>query len=237
AAGRIENLEELIGAAREAGTLEGFLEEVSLVADADEIDQNAAAGGGTDDSQVLLMTLHTAKGLEFPAVFIVGMEDGVFPHLRSLGEPDELEEERRLAYVGITRARDRLYLSHAWCRNLWGQTQYNPPSRFLTEIPDELLRAEGRRPRPRLGGSGAAATREQIVESALRRGRTTPVRGTGAEALDLRAGETVVHAKWGEGVVLDVRGQGERAEASVRFPGVGEKRLLLHLAPIKRAAG
>ena len=97
------------------------------------------------------MTLHTAKGLEYPVVFMVGMEDGVFPHLRSLGEPDEMEEERRLAYVGITRARERLYLSHAWCRNLWGQTQYNPPSRFLNEIPDALVdppSAGGRRPRP-----------------------------------------------------------------------------------------
>ncbi len=139
-AGRIENIEELIGAAREADDLDAFLEEVSLVADADEVDG--------DTSKVTLMTLHTAKGLEYPVVFIVGMEDGVFPHLRSLGEPDEMEEERRLAYVGITRARERLYLSHAWCRNLWGQTQYNPPSRFLKEIPDSVMRAAegGRRP-------------------------------------------------------------------------------------------
>jgi DNA helicase-2/ATP-dependent DNA helicase PcrA len=229
AAGRVENLEELIGAAREAPTLEQFLEDVSLVADADEIDG--------DESQVLLMTLHTAKGLEFPVVFIAGMEDGVFPHLRSLGEPDELEEERRLAYVGITRARDRLYLTHAWCRNLWGQTQYNPPSRFLAEIPADLVRvAEGsRRPSSRRGADGLATAREEIVEAALRRSRATPTGGTGAEGLGLRAGETVVHAKWGEGVVLEVRGEGDRAEATVRFPGLGDKQLLLHLAPIKRA--
>jgi DNA helicase-2/ATP-dependent DNA helicase PcrA len=224
-AGRIENLEELIGAAREAPDVDSFLEQVSLVSDTDELD---------DRSPVVLMTLHTAKGLEYPVVFMIGMEDGVFPHLRALGEPDELEEERRLCYVGITRARERLYLSHAWCRSLWGQTQYNAPSRFLKEIPEELVHAAAnghRRPARRSIG----ASREEIVESAVRRGKVAPVHGTGAEGLGLRTGETVVHAKWGEGVVTDVSGEGERAEASVRFPGLGEKRLLLHMAPIKRA--
>jgi len=118
--------------AGEHENIEEFLEAVSLVADQDEL--------SGDDSSVVLMTLHTAKGLEYPAVFIVGLEDGVFPHLRSLGEPDELEEERRLAYVGITRARERLYLSNAWSRSLFGSTQYNPPSRFLKEIPEHLTR-------------------------------------------------------------------------------------------------
>ncbi|MBV9660779.1 MAG: DNA helicase PcrA [Acidimicrobiales bacterium] len=226
AAGRLENIEELVGAAREADSVGQFLEEVSLVADADEVDG--------DSSKVTLMTLHTAKGLEYPVVFIVGMEDGVFPHLRSLGEPDEMEEERRLAYVGITRARERLYLTNAWCRSLWGQTQYNPPSRFLKEIPEALMRVVegGRRPGSR---KSDMSTRDRIVESALRQGKRGPVHGTGAEQLGLRAGETVVHAKWGEGVVLDVRGQGDRAEARVRFPAVGEKHLALALAPLKRA--
>jgi DNA helicase II / ATP-dependent DNA helicase PcrA len=277
-AGRIENLEELIGAAREVDDLDTFLEEVSLVADTAEADP--------DDSKVTLMTLHTAKGLEFPVVFLVGMEDGVFPHLRSLGEPDEMEEERRLAYVGITRARERLYLSHAWCRSLWGQTQYNRPSRFLDEIPEHLVKvvegghrsssrsasdgsgfggsrgfntssgsygggssgsgsygSGGRYGRgdddtggSRGGGSGGYGVgRDDIVEAAIRRGRSAPVRGTGAEGLRLRTGETVVHGKWGEGVVTDVLGEGEKAEATIRFPSVGEKRLLLSLAPIKRA--
>jgi DNA helicase II / ATP-dependent DNA helicase PcrA len=263
-AGRIENLEELIGAAREVDDLDAFLEEVSLVADTEEADP--------DDSKVTLMTLHTAKGLEFPVVFLVGMEDGVFPHLRSLAEPDEMEEERRLAYVGITRARERLYLSHAWCRSLWGQTQYNRPSRFLDEIPERLVRvvqgghrsssrsaSGGRSDGSGFGGSrgfgssggrygrggeddgsgsgsgGFGAGRDDIVEAALRRGRATPTRGTGAEALELRTGETVVHGKWGEGIVTDVHGEGEKAEATIRFPSVGEKRLLLSLAPIKRA--
>src|SRR5581483_11100593 len=143
AQGRLENLAELVGVAGEHETIEEFLEAVSLVADQDELNE--------DDSSVVLMTLHTAKGLEFPTVFIVGLEDGVFPHLRSLGEPDELEEERRLAYVGITRAKERLYLTHAWCRTLWGNTQYNPPSRFLEEIPEELtkLNTSGASPRGR----------------------------------------------------------------------------------------
>jgi DNA helicase-2/ATP-dependent DNA helicase PcrA len=229
AAGRLENLAELIGAAREVGDVDTFLEQVSLVADADELDG--------DESKVVLMTLHTAKGLEFPVVFLVGMEDGVFPHLRSLGDPDELEEERRLCYVGVTRAKERLYVSHAWCRTLWGQTQYNPPSRFLREIPDDLLRrAAGGHDGTRAfrdAGSGFRG-RERIVESAIRGGRTAPS-GNGAEALGLRAGDDVVHAKWGEGVVLEVSGEGARAEALVRFPSVGEKRLALSLAPLKRA--
>ena len=225
AAGRLENLAELLGAASEADDIDGFLEQVSLVADADEIVD--------DDSKVLLMTLHTAKGLEFPAVFVIGLEDGVFPHLRSLGEPDELEEERRLAYVGFTRARERLYLSHAWCRSLWGQTQYNPPSRFLREVPETLVRAAaGGRTRLRVGISG----RDSIVEAAIRRGKASPVQtGAGAEGLGLRPNDDVVHAKWGEGVVLEVAGEGDRAEATVHFPSVGDKRLNLSMAPLKRA--
>ncbi len=226
AAGRLENVEELIGAAGQAETLDQFLEEVSLVADTDEVDG--------DTSKVALMTLHTAKGLEYPVVFIVGMEDGVFPHLRSLAEPNAMEEERRLAYVGITRARELLYLSNAWCRSLWGQTQYNPPSRFLQEIPEALMRVvDGghRRGSRRSDLSG----RDRIVESAMRSAKRGPVHGSGAESLGLRAGENVVHAKWGEGVVIDVHGEGDRAEARVRFPSVGEKHLALSLAPLKRA--
>ena len=121
------------------------------MADTDELDD--------DESSVLLMTLHSAKGLEFPVVFLIGMEDGVFPHLRSIGEPDQLEEERRLAYVGITRARERLYLSHAWSRTLYGSTQYNPPSRFLDEIPEHLVeQVEGNRRGSRRSGRARSAT-------------------------------------------------------------------------------
>jgi DNA helicase II / ATP-dependent DNA helicase PcrA len=223
--GRIENVEELLGAASEVGSLADFLTEVSLVADTDEVDQ--------DGSSVTLMTLHTAKGLEYPVVFMAGMEEGVFPHLRAIGEPEELEEERRLCYVGVTRARERLYLSYAWCRSLWGDTQYNPPSRFLGEIPDHLVRTGGRPLRSRRSREEA---RRELVESAMRRGRPgMPVHGTGAEALGLQAGDNVVHARYGEGVVIEATGEGAEAEATIRFPGAGEKRFSLHMTPLKRA--
>ena len=235
AAGRLENIAELVGHAREYETIDEFLEAVSLVADSDEVPDG-------DDSKVVLMTLHTAKGLEFPIVFLVGLEDGVFPHLRSLGEPDELEEERRLCYVGITRARQRLYLTHAWCRTLWGSTQYNPPSRFLKEIPEHLTNVIESRPKTTSSSSmssfGGSGGREGIVEAAIRgslRSSGSPAKTTGAEELGLRAGDDVVHGKWGEGVVLEIIGAGDKAEAVVRFPGVGEKRLLLAWAPLKKA--
>ncbi|HEX7444155.1 MAG TPA: UvrD-helicase domain-containing protein, partial [Acidimicrobiales bacterium] len=131
ALGRVENVDELVGVADEYRTLAEFLEAAALVADSDQLD-----GDGT---KVSLMTMHIAKGLEFPAVFLVGMEDGIFPHMRSLGDPVELEEERRLCYVGITRAERHLYVSHAWSRMLWGNTSSNIPSRFLNEIPTELV--------------------------------------------------------------------------------------------------
>jgi DNA helicase II / ATP-dependent DNA helicase PcrA len=237
AQGRIENLAELVGVAKEIDDVATFLESVSLVADTDQLP------GEADDSSVLLMTLHSAKGLEFPVVFILGMEDGVFPHLRSLGEPDQMEEERRLAYVGITRARERLYLSSAWSRTIFGSTQYNPPSRFLDEIPSELVEEVGGRRRQRRswsrGGDDTdgriigAGGRSRIVESALRGGRTPPP-STGAESLGLRVGEDVRHARFGEGVILELSGTGDKAEALVRFPGVGEKRLLLSWSPLER---
>jgi DNA helicase-2/ATP-dependent DNA helicase PcrA len=231
AAGRLENVNELIGHAREYEVREEFMEAVSLVSDTDDLPSDEER---VDDSKVVLMTLHTAKGLEFPAVWMIGMEDGVFPHLRSLGEPDELEEERRLCYVGITRARERLYLTHAWCRTLWGSTQYNPPSRFLKEIPEDLTRlAEGGRTRS--GGSTMTGGRAGIIESAIRGRSAAPVKTTGAETLSLSAGNDVMHGKWGEGVILEIIGSGDKAEAVVRFPSVGEKRLLLAWAPLKKA--
>ncbi len=242
AAGRLENLQELIGNARDYETVDAFLEAVSLVADIDELEEG--------DTGVVLMTLHTAKGLEYPVVFVVGLEDGVFPHLRSLGDPEEMEEERRLCYVGITRAREHLFLSHAWCRTLWGTTNYNPPSRFLDEIPEELMKVQGgddnRRGR-RTGGRdrsrdrgndrlerdqwGPGFRRDAMVETAIKRAQPT---STGAESMALRTGDDVVHDKWGEGVILDVSGTGDKAEAVVRFPGIGEKRLLLAWAPLRR---
>lgn len=254
AEGRLENLAELIGSAREVASVDEFLEQVSLVADSDQIPD--------DDSQVVLMTLHSAKGLEFPAVFLVGLEDGVFPHLRSLTEPHELEEERRLAYVGITRARERLYLSHAWSRTIFGSTQYNPPSRFLDEIPQRLVTAiEGNRRSSRSGAWADAAAmtsseaswgdrprrasgisserrranRERQVEQAMARGQATSSNDERNPSGAFRVGDDVVHGKWGEGVVLDIRGSGDKTEVTVNFPTVGQKVLLLAWAPLKKA--
>ena len=238
-AGRIENVTELLSSADQYETLDAFLEAVALVSDSDEIDR--------DESVVVLMTLHTAKGLEFPIVFLAGLEEGVFPHTRSIGEPDELEEERRLAYVGITRAQKTLYLTNAFTRTLFGQTQYNPPSRFLKEIPERLLDVIESSPRSSRGSGGDWSTaragndrlrgRDRMVEAAIRAGRNAdaPARTKGAETLGLRIGDDVVHESWGEGVVVDMVGLGDRAEIIIQFPGLGEKRLLLAWAPLKRA--
>ena len=237
--GRLENLAELVGVAGEHEILDDFLEAVALVADTDDL-----ADAGSDESAVTLMTLHSAKGLEYPDVYMVGMEDGVFPHIRALTEPHDLEEERRLAYVGITRAMRNLTVTHAWSRLLYGSRQYNPPSRFLKEIPEELLQTvDGsrvarsryyRRSRRERSLDRASANRDEIVERALDAGRQ-PVRSpSSAERLGLKVGDDVRHSQWGEGVIVDIDGAGDEAEASVRFPGVGEKRLLLLWAPLEK---
>ena len=269
AEGRLENLHELIGVAVEFDDVDEFLERVGLVADTDDIPSGegppdegpSEEGDGVDRGQVVLMTMHAAKGLEYPVVCIVGMEDGVFPHVRALGDPVELEEERRLAYVGLTRARERLFLSHAWSRMLHGQTQYNPPSRFLDEIPSDLLvdaegtrRTNSRRDDSWLEGGFGGSSRRFDGSTDLHRdgepagrvfgggGRSTerarkPVEtsdGPGAHTLGLVPGDDVVHRAWGDGVVLSVQGEGDRAEAVVRFATKGEKRLLLAWAPLTR---
>jgi DNA helicase-2/ATP-dependent DNA helicase PcrA len=252
ALGRVENVDELVGVADEYRTLAEFLEAASLVADSDQLD-----GDGT---AVSLMTMHIAKGLEFPAVFLVGMEDGIFPHMRSLGDPVELEEERRLCYVGITRAERHLYVSHAWSRMLWGNTSSNIPSRFLNEIPAELVRdvvvdrgwgssgsgsggvgdfgrrpsAEGRSGTPgrSVFGSGVSPS-DGTFDANGRRRRASA--STGAEQLGLEVGDVVVHGQWGEGRVVSTGGEGDDAEAEVIFTSVGRKKLLLRMAPVKRA--
>ena len=163
-----------------------------------------------------LMTLHSAKGLEFPVVFLIGLEDGVFPHVRSLGDPEELEEERRLCYVGLTRAEERLYLCHAWSRMMFGATDYRPPSRFLDEIPAELVQSMGDEERGKRG-RGLGAHREAVVASAMRR-ETSPSGARGAEELGLRIGDDVRHEKFGEGVIVDIAGSGEKAEGARAVP-------------------
>ena len=156
--------------------VQAFLEAISLVTDLDAAEDDPHVDG--DPSAVTLMTLHSAKGLEFPVVFMTGLEDGIFPHIRSLGDPDQLEEERRLCYVGITRARERLYLCHAWSRMLFGRTDYYPPSRFLAEIPEELVHAIGEE-RPR---GGRDSHRDAIVDSAMRGAAQAPGAGAGRTA-------------------------------------------------------
>ena len=237
--GRLENLAELVGVAGEHDTLDELLEAVALVADTDEL-----ADTGSDESAVTLMTMHSAKGLEYPDVYMVGMEDGVFPHIRALGEPHELEEERRLAYVGITRAMRQLTLTHAWSRLLYGSRQYNPPSRFLKEIPDELLQTvDGSRvvrsryysrSRRERSLDRRSANRDEIVQRALDAGRRPAPSVSGADGLGLKVGDDVRHAQWGEGVILNIEGAGDDAQASVRFPTVGEKQLLLSWAPLEK---
>ncbi|MGH3376142.1 MAG: 3'-5' exonuclease, partial [Actinoallomurus sp.] len=188
-----------------------------LVADADSIP-------GSGDGVVTLMTLHTAKGLEFPVVFLTGMEDGVFPHLRSLGDPKQLEEERRLAYVGITRARQRLYVSRATMRSSWGAPSYNPASRFLTEIPETLV--EWQRSEAESRGTPAMASLSQ------RPGVRSP---GNREVPALSAGDRVVHDAFGLGTVVSVDGVGEKAAATVDFGGdYGVKRFVLRYAPIQK---
>lgn len=225
---RVENLEELVAVIEEyeerivsegeTPTLAGFLEEVSLVADADEIPEGEDHGG-----VVTLMTLHTAKGLEFPTVFLTGMEEGVFPHSRTLGEKKELEEERRLAYVGLTRARERLYLSRAEYRSAWGAPNYNPPSRFLDEIPENLIEWNK-------SASGF------ITPPITRKKFATPPRPTGKQSnsLQLAIGDRVSHDTFGLGTVISVSGEGDKAEATINFGSYGEKRLLLRYAPVDK---
>lgn len=243
-AGRLENLAELIGFAEEFDSVDDFLEQVALVADTDQID---------GENRVMLMTLHAAKGLEFPVVFLAGFEEGVFPHSRSLAEPEEMEEERRLAYVGITRARELLNVSHAWSRSLYGNTQYNPPSRFLEEIPHELFRIEGNVNNQSFSGgassfSGGGSSRRErtygnsfseehtnrVVDAAIAAGHAATPMANANVLSDIKVGEDIVHPTFGEGVVIDIKGAGEKAEVTIRFRDKGTKILALAWAPLKR---
>ncbi len=225
---RLENLRELAGAAAEYETLEAFLERMALVADSDELD---LSGG-----RVSLMTLHVAKGLEFVAVFLTGMEEGVFPHMRSLQDPFELEEERRLCYVGVTRAKRHLAVSHAWMRSLFGSTTHGIPSRFLAELPEGLL-DDVAPPTWRMARGEGPEWREPRGEGRTFGTGTPPARPstTGAEQLGLAPGDAVVHERWGPGVVVSVEGEGLQTRGRVRFEQVGDKQLLFSMAPLRRA--
>ncbi|REF30343.1 ATP-dependent DNA helicase PcrA [Calidifontibacter indicus] len=226
---RIENLAELVAVAREfdeaypEGSLEDFLEQVSLVADADQIPD----GDENDRGVVTLMTLHTAKGLEFPVVFLTGLEDGTFPHVRALGDPKELEEERRLAYVGITRARERLHISRAEVRSAWGAPQYNPPSRFLDEIPSHLIdwqRVTTTSMRP--------SSTPAVARLAARPGVKSP----GNHPIpSLDAGDRVTSDSFGLGTVVRLEGTGDRTIAHIDFGGdYGVKRLALRYGKVEK---
>lgn len=227
---RVENLAELESVAQEfanenpEGTLTDFLERVSLVADADEIPDRDELGG-----VVTLMTLHTAKGLEFPVVFLTGMEDGIFPHSRSLGDPKELEEERRLAYVGITRARERLYVTRSMTRSAWGTPSFNPASRFLNEIPDvQWERAE---PMSLPIGSNGFGSSPSSTSAARRLGDRSDNDGP---TIVLAAGDRVTHERFGLGTVVSAAGVGAKADATIDFGSSGIKRLLLRYAPVEK---
>ncbi|TXS05798.1 DNA helicase PcrA [Streptomyces sp. col6] len=238
---RIENLQELAAVALEfeqdrgeeegAGTLAEFLEKVALVADSDQIPDEDTDGSGV----ITLMTLHTAKGLEFPVVFLTGMEDGVFPHMRALGQVKELEEERRLAYVGITRARERLYLTRAAMRSAWGQPSYNPPSRFLEEIPDQHLDWKRKGPMAAPAGptsgitSSLSASRARSGPSGFATRRTSD-----KPTITLVAGDRVTHDQFGLGTVTAVEGVGDQAKATVDFGDDRPKKLLLRYAPVQK---
>ncbi len=263
-AGRVENLQELVSVAREytdraeaiAATAEGevegpslagFLEQVALVADADEIPEDDPDHQGV----VTLMTLHTAKGLEFPVVFLTGLEDGVFPHLRSLGDRTELEEERRLAYVGITRARQRLYLSRSVTRSAWGAPQHNPASRFIDELPADLVdwkRTEAAYTswsgRSGVGGRGGPVESRFVggtpkaTQLATRLGLdptkfTTASEMARSDVPNLSAGDRINHQRWGVGRVVAVEGSGARTQAQIDF-GDQVMWIVLRHAPIEK---
>jgi DNA helicase-2/ATP-dependent DNA helicase PcrA len=224
---RIENLRELLSVAKEfsAGdiedTLENFLSHVALVSDIDSVD--------TDGDKVTLMTLHSAKGLEFPVVFLAGLEEGIFPHARTLMNDTEVEEERRLCYVGITRAQRRLFLTNAKLRTIYGNTVMYPPSRFLQEIPEALVEKHNVK-RDRYSPALSPAPSPLRTPAA-------PTLKADKPAGDWRAGDKVEHAKWGVGTIVEVRGEGDGQEVKVAFPGMGIRQLMAKFAPLKKLQG
>lgn len=228
---RLENLDEFLSVTKsfeessEDKSLIAFLTDLALVADIDKLDED-----GNKNDAVVLMTLHSAKGLEFPVVFLLGLEEGVFPHSRSLMEEAEMEEERRLMYVGVTRAEEELYMTNAQMRTLYGRTTMNQPSRFIREIPEELL--DGGQPKKKATSSPFASSSRQATRQPVLRPMTTT---TGGDTIGWRVGDKAEHGKWGVGTVVSVKGEGESTELDIAFPSpVGIKRLLAKFAPIKK---
>ncbi|MBO1001185.1 DNA helicase PcrA [Pseudogracilibacillus auburnensis] len=220
-------------------SLVAFLTDLALIADIDSMDEAAIDA----EEKITLMTLHSAKGLEFPVVFLIGMEENIFPHSRSLADEDEMEEERRLAYVGITRAEKELFLTHASMRTLYGRTNMNPVSRFIHEIPEELIEGIDQVKRSMFGSfldereanSASIGTPTFRPDRKASRRKTEKISTTGAENVGWRAGDKALHNKWGVGTVVKVQGSGDAIELDVAFPApTGIKRLLAKFAPITK---
>lgn len=218
---RIENLREFIGAAIEfeqrtsEARLEDFLTELALLSDVDDVEEK--------EQSIVLMTFHSAKGLEFPVVFLAGMDEGIFPHSRSLLDNEQIEEERRLCYVGITRAKRELYMTRAWQRSIYGNTSYYMASRFLNEIPPDYIAETS------YGTFNNVTPSKQATESLQSQGRSFM---DSQSFSSISPGDKVKHSKWGEGIVTGVDGIDEDAQISIIFPSVGEKHLMLKYAPI-----
>ena len=215
------------GAPEPDDSLPAFLERIALVADSDQIPDADDSGG-----VVTLMTLHTAKGLEFPVVFLTGFEDGIFPHMRAMADPKELEEERRLAYVGITRARKRLYLTRATVRVMWGQPQYNPPSRFIEEIPERLI--DWRRLGASAGGWGTNARVRTEASWRQTVGFGGSAKPAGPRAASVSVGDKVLHTKFGLGSVIETSGAADNLKAKIDFGSDGVKIMAVKHAPMEK---
>ncbi len=236
---RIENIEEFLSVTQnfektnDDKSLVAFLTDLALVADIDKLEEDE----NDKNNAVVLMTLHSAKGLEFPVVFLMGMEEGVFPHSRSLMEEAEMEEERRLAYVGITRAEEELYLSNAQMRTLYGRTSMNPVSRFIAEIPEDLLEDLGQQRRQQMRTPFSSSSSPSPAKQPERRVFSRPVaQSTGGDEIGWKVGDKAEHKKWGIGTVVSVKGEGESKELDIAFPSpTGIKRLLAKFAPITKA--
>ncbi len=231
---RLENIDEFLSvteafekrADEDEGdkSLVAFLTDLALIADIDSLDKDENQSA----EKIVLMTMHSAKGLEFPAVFVVGMEENIFPHARSIGDEEEMEEERRLAYVAITRAEQKLYMSSASSRMLYGRYSYNNPSRFLAEISDDIIDTVS-------GSGGFSFGGSARMEAPRRPAVKKPVyETTGGEKLGWKAGDKAKHKKWGTGMVVSVKGSADDVELDIAFPDVGIKRLLAKFAPIEK---